>query len=98
MSELVLPRQVQIHTTMTDGPLATSIGVVQSQPGQVSVLALGGAYRDEILAAEVLGNLLPHSQGQTEDMVLEEAFEWADKIMEFGARRRKEKAEIKSGE
>lgn len=98
MSELVLPRQVQVQTSLTDGPLATSIGVVQASPGLVSVLAIGGAYRDEQLAAAILPGLLANSQGVSEDDVLEEALDWAQRLMAAAAKRRQPKAEKLSGE
>lgn len=96
---LVLPQQVQVRQDFMEGPLATTVGVVQASPGQMQILQVGGAFRDEQLAAAIIGGILAGPpQDLTQDTMIRQAFALADEIMAFGRARRQPKPENKSGE
>ncbi len=90
---LLLPNQVNIEQTFVEGPLATTIGLSKAGNSGIAVLQIGGAYRDEQLAACILGGTLAHSAGESTDQLIATAFELADEIMAEGRRRRASKTE-----
>lgn len=86
----------------TGSMVATSATMVSidQQTGSVQLTSIDGAYRDEQLAACIVGGILAGGPQQcaSQDEMVQHAFSLADEIMAEGARRRKPKPEIKSGE